>query len=334
VKLLITGATGFVGRNLLLEVLKRNLYEEIYLPVRSAKKIQDLLKKDGFDTLPPSLKIVEGSAAQWNLKGVTVDHVVHSAGIIFARTKKEYFDTNVEGTFSLLKEIGSPQKLVVLSSQSASGPCLNGECRTEDQEDSPVTWYGESKLEMERRLKKEHASLNYICLRPPMIFGARDHATLPLFKMVQKPFHFKCGFGTKHYSFIAVGDLVDAILCTLQNNDDWTRFASRHLFVAAEQSVSDEVLIQTAARVMNRKGLLVRVPQPLLWAVSRVIDSIPTWRATIPSLSVDRAKEIWPARWVVSPENFAKQFQWKSRIDFETVVKETCDWYRKAGQLP
>ena len=333
-RILITGATGFVGRNLLLELLRSKAYEEIYLPVRSAKKLKEQLQKDGYETLPSSVRIVEGSASGWNLNGVHADHVVHSAGVIFARTKKEYYNTNVEGTFSLLNEIGAPKKLVILSSQSASGPCLNGDCRTEDHSDEPVTWYGMSKLEMEKRLGAEHPKLNYVVLRPPMIFGARDHATLPLFKMVQKPFHFKCGFSAKHYSFIAVGDLVSAILCTLQNDDDWTQFPKRHFFVAFHTPITDETLIRTAAKVMNRRGLLVRVPQPILWGVSRVIDTIPTWRATIPSLSVDRAKEIWPSRWVVSPESFSKRFGWKSRTDFETVVKETCDWYKKAGQLP
>jgi nucleoside-diphosphate-sugar epimerase len=334
VKLLITGATGFVGRNLLLELLKRDLYQEIYLPVRSAQKIREQLKGDGYETMPASVKIVEGSAGNWNVKGLDVDHVVHSAGVIFARTRQEYFETNVEGTFSLLRELKTPKRVVILSSQSASGPCPDGEFRTEDHKDSPVTWYGESKLEMEKRLLAEHPTLNYVCLRPPMIFGARDQATLPLFKMVQKPLHFKCGFRPKFYSFIAVSDLVNAVICTLQNGEDWSKLPSRHFFVAAEKPVTDEVLIRTAAKVMKRKGLLVRVPQPVLWGVSRVIDSIPTWRATIPSLSVDRAKEIWPSRWVVSPERFSQRFGWKSEVDFETVVKETCDWYRKAGQLP
>lgn len=41
-----------------------------------------------------------------------------------------------------------------------------------------------------------------------MIFGARDHATLPLFKMVHKPVHFKAGFNTKYYSVLSVEDLL------------------------------------------------------------------------------------------------------------------------------
>jgi hypothetical protein len=77
----------------------------------------------------------------------------------------------------------------------------------------------------------------------------------------------------------------------------------------------------------------VSVPQPLLRAVSRVVDSIPVLRAALPILSVDRAKEIWPDRWVISPEVFKKQFSWKASDDIDHAIRETHAWYVKTGQL-
>jgi nucleoside-diphosphate-sugar epimerase len=332
VNILITGATGFVGRNFLLSALEKDTYEKIYVPVRDPKKLEKQLGHDGYKEIPKKLVLLKASAPEWKLNLKDVDHVVHSAGVIFARTEAEYYATNVDGTLSLFKDL-QPKKAVILSSLSASGPCVGENCRTEGDLDDPVTWYGKSKLEMEKRLEKEFPDLNYICLRPPMIFGPRDQATLPLFKMVKRPLHFKPGFSAKHYSFIAVQDLVEAIWKAFENDDDWTKFVRKHFFVASDEVITDEVLIGTAAKSMNCRGILVRIPQAVLQGVSKIVDTIPTWRATIPSLSVDRAKEIWPSRWVASPKEFQKKFLWESKISFSTTVDETRDWYKRAGDL-
>lgn len=335
-KLLLTGATGFVGRNLLLNALKNKRYSQIVLPVRSLEKLRDQFRLDGYEKLPENIQPILSAAPQWDgLKNLEpMDHVIHSAGLIFARTRKEYFETNVEGTLELFRKLARPARTIILSSQSATGPCGRSQsCKHEEDEDSPLTWYGKSKLEMERRLRAEFTHLNYVCLRPPMIFGARDQATLPLFKMVKKPLFFKPGFRSKHYSFIAVNDLVSAIYSALFSQTDWEEVRSRHFFIASNEPVTDRKLIITAAKVSEKKGMIVTIPQSFLWGVSRVVDTVPTWRATIPSLSVDRAKEIWPDRWVVSSRAFQERFQWKPEEDFKQTLQETRDWYVKSGQI-
>lgn len=334
-KLLITGVTGFVGRNLLLRALKEERYTGIYVPVRSLEKFRKLCVADGIHELPPHVFPVLTSAPQWDLKETAFDHVIHSAGVIFARTQKEYYETNVDGTLELFRRIRPPQAAVVLSSQSATGPCAAATaCKQEEDVDHPLTWYGKSKLEMERRLKSEFPQLNYICLRPPMIFGARDQATLPLFKLARNPFLFKPGFRSKHYSYVSVNDLVNAIFLSLNSSTQWETVRGRHFFVAANTPITDRTLLKSAARISRKKGMIVTVPQPFLWGVSRVIDTIPTWRATIPSLSVDRAREIWPDKWVVSSKAFQEKFGWQPVDEFVTTLKETRDWYIQSGQLP
>jgi dihydroflavonol-4-reductase len=328
--ILITGATGFVGRNLLLAVLESKKYTTVYLPVRSRSKLEAQLKEDGFASLPPSIQIVESSAADWRLgEAASAEHVVHSAGVIFASTKQEYWDTNIEGTVRLLKALKAPKKIVVLSSLAAAGPSSVDNPRRENQTEAPVTWYGQSKLEMEKRLAKEFSQLPYICLRPPMIFGARDHATLPLFKMVRKPIHFKAGFNTKYYSVLSVEDLCSAILAAL----DKPFTGNRTYFVAHNTVITDRELLKNAAEVCGCPSRVLSVPQWALKLVSRLVDNIPTWRTTIPTLSVDRAKEIWPDRWVVSSESFESDFGWSARMPFLEALQRTRDWYIKSGQL-
>src|SRR5688572_8498260 len=99
-KLLLTGATGFVGRNLLLRAI--DLYEEIYVPVRSREKLLAQLKDEGFAGLPSNVKPILTEAPSWKFDGVPpVQHVVHSAGLISGVSRDDYFRTNTEGTRTL-----------------------------------------------------------------------------------------------------------------------------------------------------------------------------------------------------------------------------------------
>ncbi len=330
-KLLITGVTGFVGRNILLEALQQKQYEKIYLPVRSAAKLRQQLEQEGFATLPEQVQPIESSALHWNLgEAATSEHVIHAAGVIFARTREEYWDTNVEGTLRLFRELKNPTKVVVLSSLAAAGPCEGEAARKEGEVDSPVTWYGRSKMEMEQRLAQEFGSVPYVSLRPPMIFGPRDAATLPLFKMVRKPIHFKAGLHTKYYSFLSVEDLVAAVFMALSKP---LAPGKRTYYVAHGTVVTDRELLKAAAEACGRPSRVLPVPQWALKLASRMVDSIPTWRATIPSLSVDRAKEIWPQRWVASSEAFERDYDWSARTNFNDSLRNTREWYVQSGQL-
>lgn len=334
-KLLLTGATGFVGRNLLLRALREGRYEKIWAPVRSVNKLRAQLRAEGIAEWPANLVAIEASARDWNLgEAAEADHVLHSAGVLFSRREFDYFETNVEGTLRLLRAVRPTSRVVILSSLAASGPCQEGEeARRESSPESPVTGYGRSKLEMERRVAAEFADRSLVVLRPPMVLGPRDSATLPLFKMAKGKLHFKPGFGTKWYSFVAVSDLVDAIFAAWAGEGAWSKPGVRTYFVTSGKPFSDRDLVTGAARALNRKGWLLPVPQGVLRLVSRLVDSVPAWADAIPSLTADRANEIWPDRWVVSSDAFQQDFHWKPVAELLSVLTETGTWYRETGQL-
>jgi len=334
--LLLTGATGFVGRNILIEALTKGAYEKIYVPVRSRKKFEIQLAGEGYGTMPPALEVFEGDSGNWNLpEGARrAEHVIHGAGVIFATTWDEYQVTNVGGTRSLMRALEKPERVVVLSSVSTAGPCdPSSQTREEGGVDRPLTWYGKSKLQMEEVLKTEFGHLPYLCLRPPMIFGPRDHATLPLFKMIRRPLHFKPSFVNKQYNVLAVQDLVSAIFTALDKPGPLPENPHRYYYVTNPALVTDRDILKTAAKVVGAWGLILPVPQAVLKVASRLVSSIPTWRTTIPSLSVDRAREIWPRYWLFSSRKFSADFNWTAKVDFETAVRSTYDWYVKFGQV-
>jgi nucleoside-diphosphate-sugar epimerase len=334
-KLLLTGSTGFIGRSFLIAALRSGRYDEIFLPVRSKEKLNAQLLAEGFETVPNGVTPLEGSAYDWNIQAIgEVDDVVHTAAALFASSRQEYFETNVEGTVRLLETCRGASRYVILSSQAAGGPCEKGmQARTESDSDSPLTWYGQSKLEMERRILHEFSDLNYLILRPPMILGPRDKSTLPLFKMVQGPLHFKPGIREKYYSYLSVNDLVSAIAKVLEHPADYKSLSRRCFYAASRYPISDKELLCGTSKASQSWGVIVPVPEPLLRLISQVVDRVPRFRMALPSLSQGRVHEILPDRWVVSSEEFCRFFGWEPHEPLPAVLKATYDWYCRSGQL-
>ena len=334
-KLLLTGATGFIGRNLLLAALKDDRYSAIFAPVRSVEKLAAQLHAEGYEQLPAQLKPLAAAAPEWELDGVPqIDHLVHTAGVLHAATRDEFFSTNVAGTVNLLKAVHRPSRAVILSSQAAGGPCLRGTLsRSETDVDAPVSWYGESKLAMERAVAASFADLGYVILRPPMVLGPRDRATLPLLKMARGRIRFKPGYLSKRYTYISVSDLVRAIFAALSGPSLAASLPTRHFYVGSDAPITDRELIATAGRVCGRRGFSAPVPHWMMKVASRLITCVPAWRAALPSLAGNRAREIWPSRWVISSQNFQRHFAWQPSSRLETVLQETHDWYVAEGQL-
>jgi nucleoside-diphosphate-sugar epimerase len=321
-RLFLTGATGFVGLNLLLEALRSGRYAEIVAPVRDPDKLRRRLAAEGFQTIQ-NLRITA-----WNDPIPTeVDHAVHCAGVLFARDRDAYFRVNVEDTLRLLGSLPARARIVALSSQAAAGPTPAGrEIRTTTDPDTPITWYGESKLAMEKALRT--ARPGALILRPPMILGPRDSATLPIFRMASGFLRIKPGSSPKTYSWIAVGDLVRAILAALEDD------APGCLAACSPEPLTDLDLIETAGQVMNRQGHTLRVPHLFIRGVCTLVDAVPALRDAVPSLTRDRAREIFAARWVIDGSEFRSRYLPGPFATLRETLDETYSSYLQAGLLP
>jgi nucleoside-diphosphate-sugar epimerase len=320
-RLFLTGATGFVGLNLLLEALRSGRYAEIVAAVRDPNKLRRQLAAEGIaDT--PQLRI-----AAWNdPPPADIDHAVHCAGVLFARDRDAYFRVNVDDTLRLLGALPASTRIVALSSQAAAGPTPQGrDMRTASDPDTPITWYGESKLEMEKKLRA--ARPDALILRPPMILGPRDRATLPIFRMAAGPLRIKPGFATKSYSWISVHDLVRGILDSLGST------AATPLAACAPNPITDYELIETAARVMGRRGKTLALPHFLIRGLCAFVDAIPALRDAMPSLTRDRAREIFADRWVIDGSEFRARFAPGPFATLHDTLAGTAAWYARAGLL-
>lgn len=326
-RLLLTGATGFVGRNLLLQALSR--YETVGVPVRSAEKLRHQLAAEGHDPCPPNLQILSADPATW--QDFRPDHAVLSAGILFARSREEYFSTNVDWTLQGVRALPATCQTVVISSLSAGGPTPEARpARTESDPDRPLTWYGDSKVALEEALRAEFPHHALTILRPPMILGPRDTATLPLFRMAGNSLRLKPGLQAKTYSFLAVEDLVDAIITVLNLS---APLPPQNYYLSAPQTVTDSELIAAVAACRQIRGLTLPIPQPAMKLLSLLVDTIPALRAQLPSLTRDRAKEIWPSRWVCDGSRFSSLTGWYPQKKLLETLHATHDHFQREGLL-
>ena len=320
--LLVTGATGFVGRNLVIRTCRDRM--PILAPVRSREKLFACMEEDGIPR--EAVTALPAEPAEWN--AARPSHAVLGAGVLFARAREEYFATNVEWTLRVLRALPPDCRTIVLSSQSAGGPTPDGrEARSEQDPDAPITWYGESKLELERAIARDFPDRPISILRPPMILGARDSATLPLFKMARGLVRTKPGLRRKEFSFLGVEDVVAAIYAGFGLGERGP------FYIGSERPVSDFELIESAARAVGGRGITLPVPLPVVRLMATVADAIPSLRAATPSLTRDRAKEIWPDRWVVDSAAFRKATGWRASIGLDEALVSACRYFQKQGQL-
>ena len=323
-RILVTGATGFIGRTLVLRALRDDQVTEVIAPVRSEEKLRAQLAREGVLDLS-KLQIVEAEAPHWHFGRVgPIDRVVHCAGVLFGRSRDEYFRVNVDGTLRLLASVPGDPATIVLSSQSAGGPTPEGHpAKKLDHPDRPISWYGESKLHMERAVREAgHQRVRF--LRAPMVLGPGDQATLPLFRMVRGKIWTKPGRELKHFSWISSDDLADAIDAWFERGD---QLSIAH--VTSPGTITDAELMLTAGKVSGRQGKLLHVPQFLLKPVAFASKFIPAIGEKVPSLTADRAREIWPNRWVIDPDPFHQATGWHGKATLEDTLSRTLAWFRR-----
>ncbi len=327
-RILITGATGFIGRTLVMRALRDETVGEVVAPVRSPAKLQRQLAAEGI-AATTKLRVVEAGAPDWNFANLgAFDRAVHCAGVLFSRSRDEYFRVNVDGTLRLLETLGGEPRVVVLSSQSAGGPTPVGEpARKIGHSDRPLSWYGASKLRMELAVRESAPGNPVLLLRAPMVLGPGDQATLPLFRMVRGKIWPKPGLRTKRLSWVSSADLADAI-------ETWFGHPPAGLqsfYVTSPGEITDAMLMRTAARVSGRRGLLLPVPQVFLRPVVLASRMIPSIGEKVPSLTPDRAREIWPNRWVVDGRTFGETTGWRGKAALDDTLARTLAWFRREG---
>jgi nucleoside-diphosphate-sugar epimerase len=322
---LVTGASGFIGSNLVDRLLAEG--EQVTCLVRPKSNLSWL------DS--PDLTLVSGDfadPASLAAAVADVDIVFHVAGATRAARRADYFRANLEATCNLLEacQMYGPehQKILFVSSLAAAGPSSDTPL-TEDQEPRPLSAYGESKLAAERAVLTFGRSRPVIVIRPPAVYGPRDRDTFLLFQSVQRRLHVIPGRGTQKVSLVHVDDLVRGILQAVRSE----QASGQVYYLCGDGHYDWQTVGEYLGRVLGRRFGTLYVP----WGVMRLValgGSLVSQFTRHPTLmSLDKLRDIRQANWLCSHEKARVEIGFEPAIDLLTGLAKTAEWYKEMGWL-
>ncbi len=331
-KVLVTGASGFIGSFIVEEGLKQGF--EVWAAVRGSSSRQYLRdERIRFIELDLSsqARLVE------QLQGQSFDYVVHAAGVTKCKDKQDFFRVNTDGTRNLvgaLLQLAMPVKrLIYLSSLSIFGPIREEQPYQEILDTDtprPNTAYGESKLQAEKALKEmTEGKIPTIILRPTGVYGPREKDYFLMAKSIKGHVDFSVGWKQQDITFVYVRDVVQAVYLAFTKGTSGKAYFLSDGEVYQSSAFSDLII-----REMGRPWCL-RVNAPL-W-VLRVATFFGEWlgRLTgkVTALNKDKYHILSQRNWRCDITPARRELGYDPQWQLERGVKETINWYQQEGWL-
>ena len=329
-KILITGASGFIGSFIVEEALTRGM--ETWAAVRPGSSRQFLT--DGRIRFI-ELDLASEEVLKQQLQGLSFDYVVHAAGVTKCLDRQDFFRTNTEGTQHLVRALmalGMPLKrFVYISSLSVMGAIRERQPYTEirdDDEPRPNTAYGQSKLQAERWLD-EVDGLPYVVLRPTGVYGPRERDYYMMAKSIQQHLDFAVGYRRQDITFVYVSDVVQAVFLALERGQTGRRYFLSDGEVYQSSTFSD--LLHKELGCPWR----VRLTAPL-WLL-RIITCCGELSARltgkVTALNSDKYNIMRQRNWRCDIGPARRELGYEPEVKLAEGVRRSVRWYREHGWL-
>ena len=321
---LVTGATGFVGSHLV-DCLLRRGYEVTCL-LRSTSNRQWL------DGKPVRLVECELLGNHSELRrAVSCQGVVfHVAGAVRALDYEGFLRVNADATEEILRACVEaeepPQRFVLVSSVAACGPGSDAEPITERSAAWPVSEYGRSKLEAERRALPFANAIELVIVRPTAIYGPRDRETLPLVRLARHGVLPAFAGKEQVHNLCYVEDIAEGIALAGEASVD---SGAQFLLGAAEEHTMEQ-LAEVLCRQFGRGAILLPMPRSVLYSVACVSEA---WARLIrrPAMLNRQKVQELVASWRLDISAARERLGYEPRWSLEQGLTDTVGWYRKHG---
>ncbi|MDR0429376.1 MAG: NAD(P)-dependent oxidoreductase [Tannerellaceae bacterium] len=334
-KILITGASGFIGGFLVEEALSRGY--EVWAGVRAGSSrlhLQDErirfieLNYDDADALTGQLFAFAGGHGAW-------EYVVHNAGLTKALDKDDFSRVNGGYTIRLIEALATagciPEKFLLMSSLSSygKGDEMHFKPIRLDDPQLPDTSYGKSKLEAESYLRYQ-SYFPYVILRPTGVYGPGEKDYFLEIKTIKSGFDFAVGFTPQRITFIYVKDLATVVFLALENE----QIRNKHYFVADGDVYTDTEFAGLVRDVLGKKVVLrVRIPAFLVCIACVFSEWIGKIRGKSMTLNSDKYAILKQRNWICDVKPLQDDLGFSPAYSLRKGLEESIDWYRSEGWL-
>lgn len=309
----VTGATGFLGGHLIAALAGEGVRIRI-LARRGGR--HDAWRDIDLDIIPGSLE--DAGARERLVTGA--DAVVHAAGLIKARDRAAFLQTNRDGTRAVAettRRCAPGARFITISSLAAREPQLSD--------------YAFSKHAGEDAAQIAYADApgRLVIVRPPAIYGPGDRETLAIFKAASQP--VIPVFGSGRSAILHVTDAAAAIARLAVNAG-----AAGHYALADTNPDGygiQDILSEAARAAGNDHPRFIRVPDRILLAAAKATTAWGVVRRRTPIFTVGKVREMVHTDWAVTPAELLPEEIYRSKIGISDGFRETVAWYRSAGWL-
>jgi len=306
---LLTGASGFIGKALCRELLGRGHR------VRATVRRPAPLGSSAVEQI-----VVPDIAASFDRRMLVdgVDAVVHLAAIAHRNASDfELHRVNVEATVRLAEAAsGTVRRFVFLSSVKVHGEDSGGGAYSETDVLRPEDSYGSAKRDAELALTEvaTQGGMELVMIRPPVVYGPEVGGNfLRLLRLVDSGLPLPLAGVFNRRSLLYLDNLVDAIARCVEHPG-----ARGPLLLSDAESVSTPELIARIARVLDRPARLFRVSPALLRMAGAVLGRGGEIRRLTRSLMIDSSRA-------------GRVLDWRPRHTLDEGLAETAKWFRSVS---
>lgn len=328
VKVLVTGATGFVGSHVADKLITKGY--EVNCTIRNGSNLKWLKNKNLTTTIAPL------DDRQALINAVKDCHYVyHVAGSTFGRNFDEFIKSNRDGTINLLDTIEENAKdikrLIFVSSQTVSGPAksLNNPVN-ENTPMNPLTSYGKSKKLAEDEIIKRKGIIPYTILRAPAVFGPRDTAIFDYFKIVNKGIGPLIGLKKKYLNLIYSDDLARGLIEAAESENTINKI----YFIASKEIYNWDQIIESIQKALNKQKVFkLRVPHFIVLSAAFLSEWLGKFSSKPPVFNYEKGIDFIQDYWICSSKKAEQDFGFSEQFPLDESIRLTVNWYKKMKWL-
>ena len=341
-KILITGASGFIGSFLCEEALRRGWETWAGMREHSSRRwLQQEKLHFAFLDLTDAERL-RSQLATYKEKLGRWDIVVHAGGATKCLRREDFDLHNHQCTRNLVNTLDSldmlPDQFLYLSSLSVLGairetPNADGTYNDMQASDTPQpnTAYGESKVRSEQFLAEKRATtdgkFHYTIFRPTGVYGPREKDYFMMAKSIKQHVDFAVGYKRQVITFVYVRDLVAAIFAAIGHNDVSN---GKTYLVSDGHNYSSRAFSDLIQKELGVKHVLhIKAPLWVLKAVSAVAESFSKLTGKPSTLNGDKYRIMCQRNWQCDITPLREDLGYEPQWPLERGVKECMTWYKE-----